>query len=120
MAKASPVQIESMNCRGPSVALLQVQTAVSTLAKIHSYNIQHWEEPGLGPQLGFNVVLSNGVGIHLEEFSLKPDFGITVHADSFDINSNNLDNVIDCCLAELFAPESVVMWRQAKENLQIA
>jgi hypothetical protein len=117
MEKATPEQIKSIDCRGPSVALLQVQAAVSTLAKIHNYKIQHWEEPGLGPQLGFNVVLSNGIGVHLEEFTLKPDLGIAVHADSFVVNSDNLDNVIECCLSELFAPESVVIWRQSKSAL---
>ena len=117
MAKATPEQIESINCRGPSIALLQVQAAVSTLAKMHNFKIQHWEEPGLGPQLGFNVVLSNGIGVHLEESTLKPNFGITVHADSLVINSKNLDNIINCCLSELFAPESVVIWRQSKEHV---
>ena len=96
MEKATLEQIESINCRGPTIALLQVQTAVSTLAKIHNCKIQHWEEPGLGPQLGFNVVLSNGIEVHLEEFTLKPELGITVLADSVVINSKNLDDVINC------------------------
>ena len=117
MEKATPEQIENITCRGTSVALLQVQAAVSTLAKIHNYKIQHWEESGLGPQIGFNVVLSNGIGVHLEECTLKPDFGITVNADSLVINSQNLDNVINCCLSELFAPKSVVIWRQSKERV---
>ena len=118
MEKATPGQIESINCRGSTVTLLQVAGSISALAKLHNYKIQHWEESGLGPQLGFNVVLSNGIGVHLEECTFKPKFGITVHADSFIINSENLDAVIVCCLSEIFAPESVVIWRQSNERVR--
>jgi hypothetical protein len=110
-------QIVFHRFKSRDIGVLVANVRVEALASYAMLEVQRWDEPGLGPQQGFNAELSIGAAVHAEECLVHLELGTAFYAEVNDAKRISLPKLIEACCQCFGISTDQITWRQSDEAL---
>lgn len=113
-----PSVVREHTWKSADFPLCQVAFSAAELASRLGLPLLHWEEDGLGPSTGFLCQLPTGLVVLVQDFTLKPGLGASLHIDASELTKRGIQSPLQEVLSGFKLTRDALTWEQTEDGLQ--